>query len=199
MTVRITAVSKLKHADLWAAAKKHGSVAALAAAAKVSKSRMYLWVNLQGCPSQSMPEDERATLDANLYLATGKGLDELFPAELRAAHAFLAEDKQNEQTVDVPAQALLTYAETTKQRLTYAPVEAVDLPDDVDEALTALTDRQREVIRLRFGLGGCGSHTYREIAEILGTSSSYPMQVEHQAIVRMQSPSVAGKLVGHLD
>ncbi|MDR0325073.1 MAG: RNA polymerase sporulation sigma factor SigK [Oscillospiraceae bacterium] len=47
---------------------------------------------------------------------------------------------------------------------------------------TALDDRQREIIRLRYGLGGSRPLTQREVAERFGISRSYVSRIEKKAL-----------------
>ena len=51
---------------------------------------------------------------------------------------------------------------------------------------TALTERERRVIRLRYGLGGAEPLTQRECAERLGISRSYVSRIEKRAIARLR-------------
>ena len=49
-----------------------------------------------------------------------------------------------------------------------------------------LTEREREIILLRFGLGGRDEMTQREIAEMLGISRSYVSRIEKSAIQKLR-------------
>ena len=48
--IDVTAVTKLKHADLYAAAKSVGSQSALAKHLGISAQELGRWCNLKGCP-----------------------------------------------------------------------------------------------------------------------------------------------------
>ena len=43
-------------------------------------------------------------------------------------------------------------------------------------------DREREVIQLRYGLGGVGPYRQREVAQRLGISRSYVSRIEKRAL-----------------
>ena len=50
-----------------------------------------------------------------------------------------------------------------------------------------LTEREREVLSLRYGLYGESEHTQREVAEQLGISRSYISRIEKNAIEKLRS------------
>ena len=54
------------------------------------------------------------------------------------------------------------------------------------DALAKLSDREREIITLRFGLGGCREHTQKEVAERMGISQSYISRLEKRIIARLK-------------
>lgn len=55
-----------------------------------------------------------------------------------------------------------------------------------DELLKILTQREQEVIKLRYGLNGGGGHTYREVGRILGVSFSCVHSIETNAIQKLR-------------
>ena len=65
------------------------------------------------------------------------------------------------------------------------------LEDDVDKellwsALEVLSDRERKIIGMRFGLGTDRELTQKEVADILGISQSYISRLEKRIIVRLK-------------
>ena len=65
------------------------------------------------------------------------------------------------------------------------------IEDDVDlsllaAALDTLTPREREIITLRFGLGGREEKTQKEVADLMGISQSYISRLEKRIIVRLK-------------
>lgn len=54
------------------------------------------------------------------------------------------------------------------------------------DGLAALTKREREIIRARFGLPGGTEKTQREIARELGISRSYVSRIEKRALEKLQ-------------
>jgi RNA polymerase primary sigma factor len=66
----------------------------------------------------------------------------------------------------------------------------------IEQALQSLTDREAEVIRLRFGLGQSGDHTLEEVGEHLRVTRERVRQIEAKALRKLQSPELNGKLKG---
>lgn len=65
------------------------------------------------------------------------------------------------------------------------------LEDDVDRqllirALGRLPEREKNIISMRFGLGGAESKTQKEVADLLGISQSYISRLEKRIISRMK-------------
>ena len=54
------------------------------------------------------------------------------------------------------------------------------------DALAKLPDREREIITLRFGLGGRREHTQKEVADRMGISQSYISRLEKRIISRLK-------------
>ena len=53
-------------------------------------------------------------------------------------------------------------------------------------ALTKLNDKERKIMRLRYGLSGGKEKTQKEVADILGISQSYISRLEKKIIIRLQ-------------
>lgn len=53
-------------------------------------------------------------------------------------------------------------------------------------ALRSLSQREREIIDMRFGLGGKKERTQKEVAQILGISQSYISRLEKKIMVRLK-------------
>ena len=65
------------------------------------------------------------------------------------------------------------------------------LEDDVDlgllrEALNQLPDKEKTIVRLRYGLGGGREKTQKEVADLLGISQSYSSRLEKRIILRLR-------------
>ena len=65
------------------------------------------------------------------------------------------------------------------------------LEDDAERAMlrravSALSEREREIISLRFGLGSGREYTQKEVADLLGISQSYISRLEKKIIERLR-------------
>lgn len=56
----------------------------------------------------------------------------------------------------------------------------------VDAVDHCLTDQERQVIRLRYGLGGSTAQRQREVAAITGISRSYVSRIEKRALEKLR-------------
>lgn len=62
----------------------------------------------------------------------------------------------------------------------------------VRRAVAALDDREREIIELRYGMGGKKEMTQKEVADRLGISQSYISRLEKKIIARLRAQIKAG-------
>ena len=101
--------------------------------------------------------------------------------------------QKSELSIDEPLntdwdgnELLLSDVLGTDGDLVMRPIEA-----DVDrqllhQALSRLTERERHIITLRFGLNGCRERTQKEVADDLGISQSYISRLEKRIIGRLK-------------
>ena len=74
---------------------------------------------------------------------------------------------------------------------TDADVVMRPLEDDADrkllfDAIEKLTERERDIIMMRFGLGGSQELTQKEVADMMGISQSYISRLEKRIILRLR-------------
>ena len=63
-----------------------------------------------------------------------------------------------------------------------------EVVDRLQGALTAcLTEQERQVILLRYGIGGGKSHRQREVAQLTGISRSYVSRIEKRALEKLKA------------
>jgi len=77
-------------------------------------------------------------------------------------------------------------------------IEAAYLPKNVDEALFKLSPREREVIKMRFGIGYKDSSTLHEIGRKLNLTRERIRQIEKTALYKLGSPRRGGILKWYL-
>jgi RNA polymerase sporulation-specific sigma factor len=74
----------------------------------------------------------------------------------------------------------------TESDMIMRPIE-----DDVDrmllmQALAKLSEREKNIIVMRFGLGGTKELTQKEVADLMGISQSYISRLEKRIILRLK-------------
>ncbi|MFQ6049028.1 MAG: sigma-70 family RNA polymerase sigma factor, partial [Phycisphaerae bacterium] len=73
------------------------------------------------------------------------------------------------------------------------------LKDRIEQVLKTLTYREREIIKLRYGIGDGYTYTLEEVGRIFKVTRERVRQVEAKAIRKLQHPVRARKLDGFLD
>ena len=74
-----------------------------------------------------------------------------------------------------------------------------ELKQTMDTLLSMLNDRQRQVLRLHFGMEDGACHSLEEIGSMLGISKERTRQIERQAIEKLQKLGAAFGLEDFLD
>jgi RNA polymerase primary sigma factor len=83
-----------------------------------------------------------------------------------------------------------------------APAEAASfmlLKEQLEEVLETLTDREKKVLRLRFGLDDGRSRTLEEVGHHFGVTRERIRQIEAKALRKLRHPSRSKKLKDFLD
>jgi len=69
----------------------------------------------------------------------------------------------------------------------------------ITKVLKTLSYREREIIKLRYGLGDGYSYTLEEVGHIFKVTRERIRQIEAKAVRKLQQPSRSGELAGFLD
>ncbi len=69
----------------------------------------------------------------------------------------------------------------------------------INKVLKTLSYREREIIRLRYGLGDGYSYTLEEVGHIFKVTRERIRQIEAKAVRKLQQPSRSAELIGFLD
>jgi RNA polymerase primary sigma factor len=83
-----------------------------------------------------------------------------------------------------------------------APAEAAShqlLKEQVKDALNGLTQREQEVLRLRFGLDDGRSRTLEEVGKEFRVTRERIRQIEAKALRKLRHPSRSRRLKDYLD
>jgi RNA polymerase primary sigma factor len=78
-----------------------------------------------------------------------------------------------------------------------APAEAASfmlLREQLEEVLNTLTDRERRVLRLRFGLDDGRARTLEEVGQVFGVTRERIRQIEAKALRKLRHPTRSKKL-----
>ena len=74
----------------------------------------------------------------------------------------------------------------TSAESVYGDIESNAEKEQLKEALKKLSDRERKIMFLRFGLGGGEEMTQKDVADMLGISQSYISRLEKKIILRLK-------------
>ncbi len=87
--------------------------------------------------------------------------------------------------------------ETTASPISMATQEM--LKDKIDSVLNTLTYREREIIKLRYGLGDGYTYTLEEVGRIFNVTRERVRQIEAKAVRKLQHPVRSRQLEGFID
>ena len=74
----------------------------------------------------------------------------------------------------------------TSAESVYGNIESNAEKEQLKEALTKLSERERKIMFLRFGLNGGTEMTQKDVADLLGISQSYISRLEKKIILRLR-------------
>ncbi len=89
-----------------------------------------------------------------------------------------------------------------EDRSTLAPADAASrqlLKEQIDEVLSTLSQRERRVLQLRFGLEDGRSRTLEEVGKEFGVTRERIRQIEAKALRKLRHPSRSRKLKDYLE
>jgi RNA polymerase primary sigma factor len=95
-----------------------------------------------------------------------------------------------------------TLSDVIEDKNDRGPVELTDeslLRQEVRKALNGLTDRERQVIELRFGLADDHNHTLEDVGKTLNVTRERVRQIEERAMRKLRHPHFNGNLREYID
>lgn len=103
------------------------------------------------------------------------------------------QQQKNEVSIDEPLnvdwdgnELLLSDVLGTESDSVNSGIEWDAEKDVLNKAVDGLEKREREIMVLRFGLGGGKEHTQKEVADMIGISQSYISRLEKKIILRLK-------------
>lgn len=94
---------------------------------------------------------------------------------------------------------LQSYIENKNAPNPFLEVRQNMMAEDVIKSLNVLTDREAEILILRFGLDGHRKHTLKELGEIFGITRERIRQIQKGALRKLRQPSIRWKLRQYYD
>ena len=73
------------------------------------------------------------------------------------------------------------------------------LRERIDEVLSTLTFREREIVKLRYGIGDGYTYTLEEVGRIFRVTRERVRQIEAKAVRKLRHPVRARQLASFLD
>ena len=95
-----------------------------------------------------------------------------------------------------------TFGEFIEDQTAESPVSVATqemLKDKIESILHTLTYREREIIKLRYGLGDGYTYTLEEVGRIFNVTRERVRQIEAKAIRKLQHPVRSRKLEGFVE
>jgi RNA polymerase primary sigma factor len=150
-----------------------------------------------------LPEEARAIREAR---ARGERLDPLLERQLRRAAAKvrriirIAQEPMSLET-PVGAEESSQLGDFIEDESVPAPADAAShqlLKEQVRSALSILTDREREVLEMRFGLKDGQDHTLEEVGQHFRVTRERIRQIEAKALRKLRHPTRSRALKDYL-
>ena len=127
-------------------------------------------------------------------------LSGLSPAEIRAAIQISRPPLSLDRPVEGSDESFFgDFLEDPRKNDPLVEMNRAALRERLDEALAALSFREREIIRLRFGLADGYAYTLEEVGRIFSVTRERVRQIEAKAVRKLQHPARSKPLSGFLD
>ena len=94
------------------------------------------------------------------------------------------------------------FGDVIEDRRTESPINSATnemLKEKLEEVLNTLTHREREIVKLRYGLGDGYTYTLEEVGKIFKVTRERVRQIEVKAVWKLQHPMRSRLLEGFLE
>jgi RNA polymerase sigma factor (sigma-70 family) len=198
--MQITYIAKARLTPLWELVKTCGSQQAAARLIGINPSEFSNWLSLSSYPREI--DDRRRYPDredviSNVALYCGATMEEIWPAELRAAIDEKRIVREAERVVDVEPGTLIGHSSSPPNA--QLMLESQERKDLIMRSLKMLSYRQREVLKLRYGLGDGIQYSLDDVAKVFRVTKERIRQIEMKAIAKLQNVTLAAGLVDYCD
>jgi RNA polymerase sigma factor (sigma-70 family) len=207
-TFPLRVVAKLRHGVLEDLVARYGSQEALAKELGVCKNTLSKWISLKTIPTfeggkskGGMGRERAKRVVLRLCELTGKRIEDIFPTFAKEVF------KNVPKTISIDRPLSKSQAEEALSRREaqsrlagpspFAVAASGELREAVRKALKSLSHREREIVKLRYGLGDGHSYTLKEVGQMFKVSAERIRGIEAKAIRKLQQRSAA--LVGHAE
>jgi RNA polymerase sigma factor (sigma-70 family) len=99
-----------------------------------------------------------------------------------------------QECVELCAMILVKQKQRAADTCSQAAGSPVDAPtgellkERIDKVLNTLTDREREILKMRYGLGDDYPHTHEEFAQRFKMTREHVREIDAQVVKKLQSP-----------
>lgn len=187
--IPVTAVVRLKHGILHKLSQACGSQSEAARQLGVTASEYGRWVNFKERPSRRWDEARAVQFASKIFELTGHTVDEIWPDWLDECLGCVTVGEQTREFTSSEIKRLASPYETPVQELTHE----TGLDSQLEQVLKSLTYREREVIKMRFGIGG-KSHGLSEVGAVFKITQERVRQIESKALRKLQHPIRSDRL-----
>jgi len=199
LEIRITA--RCQNAVLARLVDEFGSIKSAAAEVGVSTTTLSHWLYFKTQPFTAASIKKRRAryekLIPRLERLTGRNIRDIFPDMPKGALRLLSQPRAVERKVSV--EQITTAVEKEKLAYEQEVNNYAGFWKNVDEVLKTLSYREREIIKLRFGVGGQRVHTLEEVGHIFKVTRERIRSIESSAIRKMQQRRNVAHLIEYLD
>ena len=115
------------------------------------------------------------------------------------AEAFTAGVRPGGLTDDTQIRMLLCYLVKVAGPVKRETMQGALLQEQLDEVMQTLTDREKKVLALRFGLEDGRSRTLEEVGKEFNVTRERIRQIEAKALRKLRHPSRSRKLKDYLE
>lgn len=93
----------------------------------------------------------------------------------------------------------MTLSKTKKHKVLLITQRYELLKEQLEDVLDTLTDREENVLRLRFGLDDGRTRTLEEVGKVFGVTRERIRQIEAKALRKLRHPSRSKRLKDFMD